>query len=272
MNSRMHVIAMLVAAVAMAGLTPMATAASQPAKPKPQKIEITIVPGALRYAITRFDATAGQPLELTLKNTCVMPHNLVLVAPGKADSVFELAMGLGDGLAKNYVPDSTAVLTATKLVNSGQSEVLSFKVPDQPGEYPYLCTFPGHGAVMRGVMRVVPVGTKLEKPVVETFGTPLVADALRESGATSNPMGRRERPFVMRSFVPNPGLGDDVLSHHDRATAPFVYDPAKGVDITDKTVPTTHGIPAGVAVSFGRDFAYVWDSTECRLLYAWTNG
>ena len=89
------------------------SAASKKKKDGPPQIEITIVPGALRYATTRFDATAGLPIELTLKNTCVMPHNLVLVAPGKVDAIFEQAMALTDGLAKNYVPDSPAVLAAT---------------------------------------------------------------------------------------------------------------------------------------------------------------
>lgn len=249
-----------------------AAAASKSAKADIPKLEITIVPGALRYAITRFDAAAGTPLALTLKNTCIMPHNLVLVAPGKGDAVFEQAMALTDGLAKNYVPDAATVLAATKLVNPGQSEAIRFTVPAQPGEYPYLCTFPGHGAVMRGVMRVRPAGEKLEPPVVETFATPKLADALRDSGATSTPMGTRQRPFVLRSFVPNPCLDEAVFAHHDRGLTATVYDPSKGVDVEGQTVPPSPGVPAGIAVSFGKDFAYVWDSTECQLLYAWTNG
>ena len=76
----------------------------------------------------------------------------------------------------------------------------------------------------------------------------------------------------MRSFVPNPGLGEEVFPNHDRGATAIVYDPSKGVDIEGQTVPPSPGVPGGIAVSFGKDFAYAWDSTECRLLYAWTNG
>ena len=31
-------------------------------------------------------------------------------------------------------------------------------------------------------------------------------------------------------------------------------------------------IPAAISVSYGPRLAYVWDTTECRLLYAWANG
>jgi len=32
---------------------------------------------------------------------------------------------------------------------------LRFTAPDKPGEYPYICTFPGHWRIMQGVMKVV---------------------------------------------------------------------------------------------------------------------
>ena len=31
---------------------------------------------------------------------------------------------------------------------------LRFVAPTEPGEYPYLCTYPGHWVIMRGVMVV----------------------------------------------------------------------------------------------------------------------
>lgn len=68
--------------IVLAVLTPAAFAADppKPAKPpKPTRLTIEVVPGALRYATTRFDVRTGAELELTLKNTCIMPHNLVVV-------------------------------------------------------------------------------------------------------------------------------------------------------------------------------------------------
>ena len=38
----------------------------------------------------------------------------------------------------------------------GGSFTISFMLPKQPGDYPYICTFPGHWMVMNGVMHVTP--------------------------------------------------------------------------------------------------------------------
>jgi azurin len=46
------------------------------------------------------------------------------------------------------------VLFATPLVNAGKTFRLDFKAPDTPGEYPFICTFPGHWRIMKGVIKV----------------------------------------------------------------------------------------------------------------------
>lgn len=253
----------------LASLAPGAFAAD----PKPLKVEIEIIPGALRFATARFDATAGGPLEITLKNSCIMPHNLVLARPGKADEIVTLAMAMTtDGMARNYVPSSPEVLAATKLLNPGTSETIKLTAPAEPGDYPYLCTFPGHGTIMRGIMRVRKGGEKLEAALTEKFDKPKLVDALKASGVNSTPMGTREHPFVLRSFVPNVGLGEEVLAHHERGLPARLYNPTSGKDTPGKDIAPEDGIPAGIAVNFGPGFSYVWDATECRLLYAWTGG
>jgi len=40
-------------------------------------------------------------------------------------------------------------------VNPGESFTLEFSAPEEPGDYPYVCTFPGHWRGMNGTMRVV---------------------------------------------------------------------------------------------------------------------
>ncbi len=56
---------------------------------------------------------------------------------------------------KPFVPDTPLVLHATRLLNGGETERLSFTAPAKPGEYVYVCTFPGHWVRMYGVMLVV---------------------------------------------------------------------------------------------------------------------
>lgn len=108
--------------------------------------------------------------------------------------------------------------------------------------------------------------------MVEKIDLRKPVDALKLSGVNPQPMGTRERPYVLRSFVPNPGLGHRVLAHHGHGYPAPGYDVAAGKDIEGKTIDTIPGLPAGIAVNFGPDFSYVWDTTECRLMYAWMGG
>ena len=58
--------------------------------------------------------------------------------------------------ATNALPDAVKgdVLAYTKLLGPGESEIIKFKAPKKPGLLQFVCTFPGHYAMMRGVMVV----------------------------------------------------------------------------------------------------------------------
>ena len=40
------------------------------------------------------------------------------------------------------------------ILNPDETYSLKFTAPSKPGEYPYICTFPGHWRIMQGVMIV----------------------------------------------------------------------------------------------------------------------
>jgi len=102
---------------------------------------------------------AGKPVEIVFDNVDIMPHNLVITAPGAMIEVGQMAEKMGPGgEAKGYLPDSPKILWATKLLLPGQYAKLQFTAPKQTGAYPYVCTFPGHYLVMNGVMNVVEKG------------------------------------------------------------------------------------------------------------------
>ena len=46
------------------------------------------------------------------------------------------------------------VLFASKLGQPDAEDVLEFTAPSEPGDYPYICTYPGHWAIMNGIMKV----------------------------------------------------------------------------------------------------------------------
>ena len=53
-----------------------------------------------------------------------------------------------------YIPKTENVLFHTKMVPPIAGETLRFLAPKTPGAYPYICTFPGHWTIMKGVMVV----------------------------------------------------------------------------------------------------------------------
>ena len=112
---------------------------------------------ALQFVQKELRAKAGERLTLVFTNPDVMPHNWALLRPGAVERVGELANRLitaPDGFARHYVPESPDVLCHTRLLDPGTKTAIHFDAPLQPGSYPYLCTFPGHWALMRGVLVV----------------------------------------------------------------------------------------------------------------------
>ena len=113
--------------------------------------------GGLQYKQKLLVAKPGEALALTLNNTDVMPHNLVIVKQGSTRSVGEASFKmLNDPKAgeKSYVPELTEVLQFIPIVNPGKTHTLHFRAPETPGDYPYICTFPGHWMAMQGILRV----------------------------------------------------------------------------------------------------------------------
>ena len=122
-------------------------------------VEISTVPERMLFTVTEFSAKPGQPIKLIFTNPDVTPHNLVIVAPGTSVEVGVAANEMArspDGVKKQFIPSTPKILHYTQMLEQDTSDVLRFKAPDEPGEYPYICTFPGHWIIMKGVMTVQP--------------------------------------------------------------------------------------------------------------------
>lgn len=100
-----------------------------------------------------------QQVTLTLHHAGKLPreamgHNWVLV--NGADFNAMANAGMAAGLANDYVaPDDKRVLAHTKVVGGGQTTRITFPTSSlKPGgDYRYLCTFPGHSALMHGTFK-----------------------------------------------------------------------------------------------------------------------
>lgn len=120
-------------------------------------IKINTITNEMKFDVTRFTVKAGEQVELVLQNPDFMQHNLVITKPGKKEAVGKAAdkMAADPNAAElNYVPQTSDVLFATPILNPDQTYSLKFKAPSTPGEYPFICTFPGHWRIMQGVMIV----------------------------------------------------------------------------------------------------------------------
>jgi uncharacterized cupredoxin-like copper-binding protein len=119
-----------------------------------QTVSVQGVEG-LKFSLAAFDVKAGARVKLDFANVSDMLHNLVVVKPGTAIKVGEEAMRMGlDGAKLEYVPRTEDVLYHTAMLEPQKSETIYFVAPTTPGEYTYVCTFPGHYLVMQGTMRV----------------------------------------------------------------------------------------------------------------------
>ena len=120
-----------------------------------QTVSIGTKPG-LKFDTEKVEVKAGAKVKWTFNNNDDMTHNCVLVAPGMADAVGMQAIKLGlKGSQLEYVPNSPNVLFHTGLLQPESSETIYFTAPTQPGEYTFVCTYPGHYTLMQGKLRVV---------------------------------------------------------------------------------------------------------------------
>ena len=123
-----------------------------------QVVRIQAVFEQMSYDVKWFAVEAGKPVQIVFTNPDAMSHNVVVAAPGALQEVGQTGGAMpvsSDPKVKPFVPDSPLVLQATRLLNWGETDRLSFPAPAKPGEYPFLCTFPGHWVRMYGVMLVV---------------------------------------------------------------------------------------------------------------------
>lgn len=137
-----------------------ATCLALPALAEEKKIEIT-GNDAMQFSTKALDAAPGDTVVLTLKHIGKLPkaamgHNFVLL---KADAkVQDFALKAATAAATDYIPadeeSKKLVIAHTKLVGGGESDTVTFTAPKEPGAYPFICSFPGHFALMQGVLTV----------------------------------------------------------------------------------------------------------------------
>jgi len=112
----------------------------------------------MQFNKTELHAVAGKPITLTLKHVGKTPkeamgHNVVILQEGTDEAAFATkAMAAKE---TDYIPASekASIIAHTKLIGGGEEDTIEFTI-DKKGTYNFLCTFPGHFAMMKGVLIV----------------------------------------------------------------------------------------------------------------------
>jgi len=126
-----------------------ASCARAPEAP-PKTVEVN-ADDKMKFDLTAFEVKPGQKVVVTFKNVGTTPkfsmgHNFVLldrtVNTGNVQTFLDKA---SMDAAHDYVPpDAKEVLAHSKLLGPDETETVTFNAPFVPGEYLYLCSFPGH--------------------------------------------------------------------------------------------------------------------------------
>ena len=137
--------------------------ASGPRRAVSDRADVTVAlaagPGENRYTQEVITVRAGPRVALAFDNTDDMLHNVVILPRGtdvqRAGETLNRFAGQPGASEADFVPPDLPLLAAGSMVEPRRSETLTFTAPAEPGDYPFICTFPGHWLTMRGVLRVV---------------------------------------------------------------------------------------------------------------------
>ena len=107
----------------------------------------------MKFNTSKITVKSGKLVKLTLKHignldVQVMGHNFVLLKD-KVDIV-EFANKAAMASKNQYIPiESNEVIAYTDMIGGGQETTIEFLAPEV-GIYNFICSFPGHYAMMKG--------------------------------------------------------------------------------------------------------------------------
>ena len=127
-----------------------------PAASTESKDNVVVIEGndQMKFNKTEIRVKAGQKVKLTLKHVGkmeknVMGHNWALLTQDAEVATIGNAAAMEAD--NDYIPaDMTdKIIVHTKMLGGGETDTIEFDAP-APGTYMFMCTFPGHYALMQG--------------------------------------------------------------------------------------------------------------------------
>jgi len=107
----------------------------------------------MKFNTSKITVKSGKLVKLTLKHigkldVQVMGHNFVLLKDNV--DILEFANKAAMASKNQYIPvESDEVIVYTDMIGGGQETTIEF-LPPEVGVYNFICSFPGHYAMMKG--------------------------------------------------------------------------------------------------------------------------
>ena len=125
----------------------------------PRTVEI-VGTDDMKYSVNTITAKPGETIQIRLVAKGKMPkvamaHNFVLLKIGT--DILKLVKDGAAHRATDFIAPASmsSVIAKTTMAGPGETVQVTFKAPDKPGQYPYICTFAGHyQAGMKGTLVV----------------------------------------------------------------------------------------------------------------------
>lgn len=114
----------------------------------------------MQFDVTEINAVPGETIRIVFTTISKLPkaamsHNVVILDSDTDVEAFANASAMArdnDYIAPEF---EDQVIAATPLAGGGETVEVTFTVPDDAGEYEYICSFPGHFyGGMKGVLKV----------------------------------------------------------------------------------------------------------------------
>lgn len=117
-------------------------------------ITIRALSSTLEFVPAHISAKTGARVRLRFVNEGTYPHNFVLAK--KDDDVDDLAAAGVLAAETGFVPlaQRDKIIAWTRLASPGETVEVDFIVP-APGQYTFICLFPGHTNSMIGTLRAL---------------------------------------------------------------------------------------------------------------------
>jgi len=108
----------------------------------------------MQFNLKEMKVKAGSTVKLTLKHVGEMTkqqmgHNWVLLK--QSTDIMDFGQKAAGAADNDYIPEAEAnkVIANTKTLGGGEETTITFEAPKK-GTYDFICSFPGHVALMKG--------------------------------------------------------------------------------------------------------------------------